>query len=96
MSGPRDPRTYDLDALRDDLLQHDDGQVNDSIPELAEADPDLCAIALALADGTVRASTQADVPFSVQSAVKPFLFALALCDTGGDALDRIGIEPTGE
>ncbi|MCR2801315.1 glutaminase A [Microbacterium sp. zg-Y818] len=96
MSGPRDPRTYDLDALRDEMREHHSGEVNDSIPELAEADPDLCAIALVLADGTVHESAQADLPCSVQSAVKPFLFALALCDTGGEALDRIGIEPTGE
>ena len=53
-------------------------------------------MAIALPDGSVRGSAQSDVPFSVQSAVKPFLFALALLDTGGEALDRIGIEPTGE
>lgn len=91
-----DPRTYDLDALRRDVLDHDGGTVNDSIPELAEADPGLCAIALVLPDGTVRASEDADEPVSIQSAVKPFLFALALVDTDGDALRRVGIEPTGE
>ncbi|ANP71188.1 glutaminase A [Cryobacterium arcticum] len=91
-----DPRTYDLDALRDRLLPEDEGTVNDSIPQLAAADPGLCGIALVLPDGSIRASAQADLPFSVQSAVKPFLFALALQDTDGAALDRIGIEPTGE
>jgi glutaminase len=96
MSRSLDPQTYDLDALRRRVLPEDDGTVNDSIPQLADADPGLCGIALALPDGSVRSSAQADVPFSVQSAVKPFLFALALLDTDGDALDRIGIEPTGE
>ncbi|MCR2784391.1 MULTISPECIES: glutaminase A [unclassified Microbacterium] len=96
MSGSRDPHTYDLDELRARMLAHEGGTVNDSIPELAAADPDLCAVALVLPDGTVRTSAQADVPFSVQSAVKPFLFALALLDTDGEALERIGIEPTGE
>jgi len=91
-----DARTYDLDDLRDRVLAEDGGTVNDSIPELATADPDLCGLALVLADGTVCTSAQADVSFSVQSAVKPFLFALALLDTGGEALDLIGIEPTGE
>lgn len=96
MTRTSDPATYDLDALRERLLPHDRGTVNDSIPKLSAADPGLCGIAIVLADGTVRASAEADVPFSIQSAVKPFLFALALEDTHGAALDRIGIEPTGE
>ncbi|TGO05496.1 glutaminase A [Serinibacter arcticus] len=96
MSRPQDPRTYDLDALRDRVLPERDGQVSTSIPQLADADPDLCAVAVALPDGTVRSSAQGDVAVSVQSAVKPFLFALALLDTDGEAIERIGIEPTGE
>ena len=96
MPSRTDPHELDLDALRGSVLDERGGQVDDSIPQLADADPDLVAIALALRDGTVRSSAQADVPFSVQSAVKPFLFALALADTHGDALDRVGIEPTGE
>jgi glutaminase len=96
MSRSADPRTYDLDALREGILSERGGTVDDSIPQLAEADPDLCGIALVLPDGTVRSSEQADVQFSVQSAVKPYLFALALLDTDGAALERIGIEPTGE
>jgi len=96
MPSRTDPHELDLDALRGSVLDERGGQVDDSIPQLADADPDLVAIALALPGGTVRSSAQADVPFSVQSAVKPFLFALALADTHGDALDRVGIEPTGE
>ncbi|MGQ7298257.1 glutaminase A [Quadrisphaera sp. KR29] len=93
-----DARTdsYDLDDLRRRVLPQDGGTVDDTVPQLARADPGLCGMALALADGTVLASEQADAPVSVQSAVKPFLFALALLDTGGAALDRVGIEPTGE
>lgn len=93
---PDDPRTYDLDALRERVLPERGGAVHESIPQLADADPELCGLALVLPDGTVRRTAQADVPFSVQSAVKPFLFALALLDTDGEAIDRIGIEPTGE
>ena len=96
MSRRPDPRTYDLDRLRAEVLAEDGGEVHDSIPQLAEADSGFCALAVALPDGSVRSSAQADVRFSVQSAVKPFLFALALLDTEGEALDRIGIEPTGE
>lgn len=96
MTHAPDPRCFDLDALRSRLIDERAGEVDDSIPQLAGADPDLCAIALALPDGSVIESAQADVPFSIQSAVKPFLFALALLDTDGEALDRVGIEPTGE
>ncbi|WP_225754267.1 glutaminase A [Actinotalea sp. Marseille-Q4924] len=96
MSRLAEARTYDLDALRDRVLAEPGGSVNESIPQLAAADPDLCGLALVLADGTVRTSARADAAVSVQSAVKPFLFALALLDTGGRALDEIGIEPTGE
>lgn len=96
MSAPQDPLTYDLDRLRQRVLDESGGEVDDSIPELAAADPGMCGIAIVLPDGTVRSSAGADAHFSVQSAVKPFLFALALLDTGGDALDLVGIEPTGE
>lgn len=90
------PSRYDVDALRERVRPHRDGRVDDSIPALAAADPDLCAIALALPDGSVVRSAEADVRISVQSAVKPFLFALALLDSDGGALDRVGIESTGE
>ncbi|UZN04631.1 glutaminase A [Cellulomonas sp. S1-8] len=96
MTRSPDPRDYDLDGLRVRVMAEHGGTVDDSIPQLAAADPDLCGLALVLTDGTLLASAQADVRFSVQSAVKPFLFALALLDTRGDALDLIGIEPTGE
>jgi glutaminase len=92
----RDLASLDLDALRERAMAEHGGAVDDSIPALATADPDLCAVAIVGPDGDVHRSEQADVPFSVQSAVKPFLFALALADTHGEALERIGIEPTGE
>ncbi len=78
------------------MLTERSGRVADSIPQLAAADPDLCAAAIALPDGAVLRSAAADVPFSIQSAVKPFVFALALVDTAGEAMSRVGIEPTGE
>lgn len=96
MPSRRDARTYDLKDLRDRVIRESGGAVDDSIPQLAEADPELLGIAIVLPDGSVRTTEQADVAFSVQSAVKPFLFALALLDTDGEVLDRIGIEPTGE
>ena len=96
MTPTADILAYDLDRLRRRVLPDTAGEVDDSIPQLADADPDLCGIALVTVNGEVRASVDADVPFSIQSAVKPFLFALALHDTDRAALGRIGIEPTGE
>ncbi|KQM60953.1 glutaminase A [Agreia sp. Leaf210] len=96
MTSTADILAYDLDRLRRRVLPDTAGEVDDSIPQLADADPDLCGIALVTVNGEVRASVDADVPFSIQSAVKPFLFALALHDTDRAALGRIGIEPTGE
>ena len=96
MTPTADILAYDLDRLRRRVLPDTAGEVDDSIPQLADADPDLCGIALVTVNGEVRVSVDADVPFSIQSAVKPFLFALALHDTDRAALGRIGIEPTGE
>lgn len=56
----------------------------------------MLGVALVGVDGATSSAGDAGTPFSVQSAVKPFLFALALVDTDGGALDRVGIEPTGE
>jgi glutaminase len=86
----------DLDALRRELLEIDEGEVNDSIPELADADPDVCGIALALRDGQVLSSADTRVEYSIQSAVKPFIYALAVADSGDRVHDAVGIEPTGE
>nr|WP_221417637.1 glutaminase A [Microbacterium marinum] len=78
------------------VREHGGGAVDDSIPALAAADPEMLAVALVGVDGSTSSAGDAGTPFSVQSAVKPFLFALALVDTDGGALDRVGIEPTGE
>lgn len=96
MTEPVDALSYDLDALREGAMPETSGRVAHSIPQLADADPDLCGIAVVTVDGDVRTTAQADAPFSIQSAVKPFLFALALHDTDRAALGRVGIEPTGE
>jgi len=96
MASAPDLMAYDLDALRERVMPETGGTVSSSIPQLADADPDLCGIALASVGGETSSSAQADIAFSIQSAVKPFLFALALQDTDRAALGRIGIEPTGE
>lgn len=88
--------SYALESVVERAREHDGGEVDRSVPALASADPDVFAVALVGVDGAVASAGDEDVLFSLQSAVKPFLFALALADTGGGALDRLGIEPTGE
>lgn len=89
-------RSYDLDRLRESLLGERSGSVDDSIPELATASPDVFGLALVFADGVTHTSADAELAFPIQSAVKPFLFALALADRGDEVLDAVGTEPTGE
>ncbi len=53
------------------------GRVADYIPALARVDPNKLGFALALPDGTVHTSGDADEAFSIQSVSK--VFTLALC-----------------
>jgi len=87
---------YDLGALHRELLEEHGGEVDDSVPQLAEADPNAFGIALALPDGDVRSVGNARDEFSMQSAVKPFVYALALRDNYDAVHEEVGTEPTGE
>ncbi|WP_165070352.1 glutaminase A [Marisediminicola senii] len=87
---------YDLEGLRERMLEETSGEVDDSIPQLADAEPTVCGIAIADSAGDIRMTDDATIAFSVQSAVKPFVYALALADAGESVLERVGTEPTGE
>jgi glutaminase len=74
-----------------------DGRLADYIPELARVDPRGLGLALSSSDGHVYSSGDAAVEFTIQSASKPFTYALALEQFGETAVDaRIGVEPSGE
>lgn len=74
----------------------DEGAVADYIPELAKADPATFSVSLATLDGAVYTVGE-QVPFTIQSVSKPFVYALALADSGPDrVLSRVGAEPTGD
>ncbi len=80
-----------------DICGEDDGAVADYIPELAQADPDRLAVAIATLDGQVYSAGDADVEFSIQSISKPFTYALAITDLGLEGvLERIDVEPSGD
>ena len=67
------------------------------IPPLSKADPNWFSICIATTDGNVYETGDADVPFTIQSISKPFVYGLALQDHGLEAVTRrIGVEPTGD
>lgn len=75
----------------------DEGRVATYIPELATADRSLFGVALAGVTGSIYTAGDADVPFTIQSLSKPFVFALALMDRGlPEVLAHVGAEPSGE
>ncbi|MFC9246131.1 glutaminase A [Streptomyces sp. NPDC057136] len=74
-----------------------EGRPADYIPQLAQADPDAFGLALVSMDGHRYSAGEADVPFSLQSVSKPFVYALALSDLGLDEVGRwVNAEPSGE
>ncbi|WP_193612356.1 glutaminase [Nocardioides lijunqiniae] len=73
------------------------GELAAYIPELAQADPDRFALALATVDGAVYGVGDDAVEFSIQSISKPFAYALALARHGIDGvLEKVGVEPSGD
>jgi len=74
-----------------------DGTVATYIPELAKANPDWFAIAIATTDGYIYEVGDSRQTFTIQSISKPFTYGLALEDRGPAAvLQRIDVEPTGD
>ena len=92
-----DPVTAGLRLVLDEVAPRADGELATYIPELAGADPDRFGIALVSMDGHVYGVGDSDVPFTIQSVSKPFVYALALGDVGAEEiLARVGAEPSGE
>ncbi len=73
------------------------GEVATYIPELGRADAEHFAICCATVDGHLYTVGDWDVPFTIQSISKPFVYGLALDDAGIDAVSaKVGVEPSGE
>jgi len=67
------------------------------IPELAKVDPKLFTIAVVTCDGQVFTAGNVDHEFTLQSASKPFVYAMALEEHGREYVrQRVGVEPSGE
>lgn len=86
-----------LQQLHNDLAGIMEGEVATYIPELAKADPNWFGICIATASGSVYEVGDTQVPFTIQSISKPFVYGLALEDNGlKDVLAKVGVEPTGD
>lgn len=86
-----------LARLHQEIIGNRDGTVADYIPELAQVDPELFGVALSTLDGAVYGAGDAAATFTIQSASKPFVMALAIQDRGLDGLlAAVGVEPTGD
>ena len=73
------------------------GALADYIPELKRANPAHFGVALVTIDGHVYEVGDSDVPFTIQSVSKAFVFALALERVGEERVAAaIGVEPSGE
>ncbi len=73
------------------LKENRDGALADYIPELAAVDPDSFGLAIATVDGKLHTIGDANVPFTIQSVSKAFVYCLALELVGRDALlKRVG------
>lgn len=86
-----------LEALHAEIITVTDGAPATYIPELAKADPGLCAIAIATVDGATHLVGDWDHPFTIQSISKAFVYGHALDVHGRErVLRKVGVEPSGD
>jgi glutaminase len=86
-----------LNEVLEDVASDKSGELAGYIPELAAADPEQIGAVFATVDGHVYSAGDVDTEFTIQSISKPFAYALALADSGFDAvLAKVGVEPSGE
>ena len=80
-----------LDALYHRHLPNTGGELASYIPELAAVSPNQFGVAFATTDGYVYEVGDSAVPFTIQSVSKPFVYALALTDSGAaTVLAKVG------
>jgi glutaminase len=91
------PLQQAIDELFERFRALDAGRVAGYIPELLRADPTHFGICLMTANGDTYCAGDVDVPFTIQSISKAFVYALALEDQGvSRVLATVGVEPSGE
>ncbi|TRY94179.1 hypothetical protein DNTS_030539 [Danionella cerebrum] len=75
---------------------HKGGQVANYIPQLAKFSPHLWGVSLCTVDGQRHSVGDTNMPFCLQSCVKPLEYAVAVHETGTGHVHRyVGKEPSG-
>lgn len=78
-------------------LPNQNGELADYIPELARVEPESFGVAIATVDGGLHMVGDAELPFTIQSVSKAFVYCLALELAGQDRVARhVGVEPSGD
>jgi glutaminase len=91
------PLSRFLERCHAEVAGDNSGAVADYIPQLSKANPGDFGISIATTDGYVYEVGDSDVPFTIQSISKAFVFALALETIGAERVESvIGVEPSGE
>jgi glutaminase len=86
-----------LENVYEKHLSNSSGEVAQYIPELARVDPAPFGIAIATVNKDLYTTGDVDVPFTIQSISKPFVFGMALEHLGHEKVYRhVGTEPSGE
>jgi glutaminase len=86
-----------IEALHRTYQPLTDGEVATYIPELSQVNPEHFGICLATAAGQVFMTGDCEVPFTIQSVSKPFVFGLALEQLGRETVHRrVDVEPSGD
>jgi glutaminase len=93
---PRDRVRALVDQAHERFAGVTSGAVSTVYPALAVVAPELFGVAVADVDGAVHTAGDVDVPFTIMSVAKPFVFALACEALGPDeARRRVGANATG-
>ncbi|XP_056586005.1 glutaminase liver isoform, mitochondrial [Triplophysa dalaica] len=72
------------------------GKVANYIPQLAKFSPDLWGVSLCTVDGQRHSIGDTNMPFCLQSCVKPLEYALAVHESGTEQVHKyVGKEPSG-
>ena len=86
-----------LAEILDEVRSDSSGEIAPHLGDYEHPTPDAFALAVCDLDGEVISAGDDEVLFDLQSASKPFVYALALDQKGVDEVaKRIGVEPSGD
>jgi glutaminase len=85
-----------LDEVHAEVAPERTGSLSGVYPALADADPDAFGLAVVSVTGDRVVAGDAEVPFTIMSVAKPFVFALVSEEVGVEAVRRrVGVNATG-